>query len=446
MKSRHAVAIVGGAISGSVAAQVLASRGCEVIVIDQNDRPYGKIEDGLPRWHSKQRRMEYGNIDARLTHPNVHFLPRTRLGRDVGFEELAQGWGLSALVLANGAWRDRAIGVPGADDYVDRGLVYQNPFIYWFNHKNERAYDGPRYHVADGTVCVGGGLASIDVIKVIQIELYERALKARGCEVDMYMLEHEGIPKVCQANGIDPASLGVVNGKLVYRRRAEDMPLADAPPGKDSPEMRKKIENARRKILEKCKTKFLFDLEERTMCQRAIIEGDRMVGLAVIGTEVDGRNVKPIAGSERELRSELVISSIGSIPEPLPGIAMKGEYYTFRDWDTGEYEGMPGVFALGNVVTGKGNIRDSEIHAEHVASYLVESYLGIGESRDLSALTDGAAAAAAAAAIGERITARPPLEASKVDAILARVRERQRAIGYEGYRAWIDRVTPPDLE
>ena len=36
---------------------------------------------------------------------------------------------------------------------------------------------------------VGGGLASIDVVKVLQIENYERALKARGFQADMHELE-----------------------------------------------------------------------------------------------------------------------------------------------------------------------------------------------------------------------------------------------------------------
>src|SRR5436305_11583908 len=105
--TQHVVAIVGGAVAGSAAAEILADRGVVVVVIEQNERPYGKIEDGLPRWHSKQRRMEYGKIDQRLSKPGVHFVPRTRLGRDVPFAELAREWGLSALLLANGAWRDR---------------------------------------------------------------------------------------------------------------------------------------------------------------------------------------------------------------------------------------------------------------------------------------------------------------------------------------------------
>jgi choline dehydrogenase-like flavoprotein len=60
----HFVAIVGGAIAGSVAAEILADNGIQVVVIEQNKKPYGKIEDGLPRWHLEQRKQEYSRIDA----------------------------------------------------------------------------------------------------------------------------------------------------------------------------------------------------------------------------------------------------------------------------------------------------------------------------------------------------------------------------------------------
>ena len=51
----HAVAVIGGACAGSVVAEHLARSGCRVVVFEQNQRPYGKIGDGLPRWHAKQR-------------------------------------------------------------------------------------------------------------------------------------------------------------------------------------------------------------------------------------------------------------------------------------------------------------------------------------------------------------------------------------------------------
>src|SRR5258705_2346295 len=162
-QGQYYVAIIGGAVSGSVSTELLADHGIRVAVFEQNKRPYGKIEDGLPRWHVEQRKQEYGRIDARLKKPGVTFVPLARLGRDLDFQELCRHWGFSAVTLANGAWRDRRLGLPGADEFLDNGLVYQNPFIHWYNHKNEKAYDGPRYEAPDETLVVGGGLASIDV-------------------------------------------------------------------------------------------------------------------------------------------------------------------------------------------------------------------------------------------------------------------------------------------
>jgi len=190
----HFAAIVGGAIAGSVAAEIFADRGIQAVVIEENKRPYGKIEDGLPRWHLEQREQEYRRIDARLRKPGVFFLPCTKLGRDLDFQDLYNNWGFSVVVLANGAWRDRQLGIPGAEEFIGKGLVYQNPFINWYNHKNQEGYAGPRYQAPDEALVVGGGLASIDVVKVLQLENYERVLRSRGVQTDVYELEKKGVP------------------------------------------------------------------------------------------------------------------------------------------------------------------------------------------------------------------------------------------------------------
>ena len=54
----HFIAVFGGAVAGSEAAHQLALRGFRVVVFDQNILPYGKIEDGLPKWHYKLRDQE----------------------------------------------------------------------------------------------------------------------------------------------------------------------------------------------------------------------------------------------------------------------------------------------------------------------------------------------------------------------------------------------------
>ncbi len=429
---RHFVAVIGGAVSGSVAAEILAEGGAEVVVIEQNDRPYGKIEDGLPRWHVHQRKKEYEKIDARLSRERVHFVPRTKLGNDIGFQELTERWGLSAVLLANGAWRDRPLGLPGADDLVGKGLEYQNPFIYWFNHKEEKGFQGRTIHVPDGAVIFGGGLASIDVVKVCQLETYGRALKERGIDVPMVDLEKQGIPAVCKAHGLDPKSLGLKGCLLLYRRRQKDMPLAQA--GAKEPDELEKAYAAREKLLSISQAKFLFRFQDRTMPLELVTGGGRVKGVKVCRTEVEGKKATPVAGSEEVIATELVISSIGSIPEPIEGIRMKGETFEFKDWDLGVYDAEKGIFGVGNVVTGQGNIRASLLHAQRVATYLNQNYFA------------GAVGAAGAEVVKGHLARRPPLAPGALAEIRKRVKALQERAGSDGdYHEWIRKVTPPDL-
>jgi ferredoxin--NADP+ reductase len=447
-RDRHFVAVIGGAVSGSVAAEILADKGIRVAVFEQNVRPYGKIEDGLPRWHTEQRKQEYAHIDARMRKPNVSFIPLVKLGRDVSLEELCNEWGFSAVILANGAWRDRDLGIPGAEKYIGKGLIYQNPFIYWYNHKNEKGYVGPRFETPDETIVVGGGLASIDVVKILQLENYERALRARGVESDMHQLE-KGIPAVCKANGIDPATLGVKGCVLVYRRREQDMPLAQ-PPDNATPEQIAKTERVRQKMLRLARDKYLFRVQDRRVASGLIVENDLVVGLRLTETKIEGRRAEPIPGSEHEMRAPLVISSIGSVPEVLPGVAMQGEYYTFSDEELPRYKGNDRIFGVGNVVTGQGNIRVSLMHSQRVATHLVENYLG---SSDMEGTIPGFMAPAEkravshANAVEKMVEAMPPLSEETIAKIESRVRALQERVGYtSNYDTWIAKVTPPDLE
>ena len=441
------MAVIGAATAGSEIARILAERGALVVVFEQNPRPYGKIEDGLPRWHVKQRHDEYEEINQRLDHPNIEYVPKTRMGRDLDFEELRSRWGLSGIVLSHGAWRDRPFPVEGADEFVDRGLIYQNPLIYWFNHYLEKQYDGPRYELSPGATVVGGGLASIDVVKVLQIETTLAALKARGIESDMLALEREGIEPILNAKGLKYGDLGVAPCKLFYRRRVLDMPLSDIPP--DAPAKRAEaLKMARGKILEKAQRKFLFEFQELRAPSGVIADDGVMVGVNFSRTEVADGQVRIVQEGAESARAKLTISSIGSIPEPIPGIPQKGEVYTYVDRDVGLLmDSETAVFAAGNVLTGKGNIKDSLESGTEIGTRVAEAYLGLsGEELNLA---EGARKEAAASGekIAGAISTRSKMPADKVAEVLKRVRERQHAVGYEGnYRDWIAKVTPADLQ
>ncbi len=444
--SRHVIAVVGAATAGSEIARILAEHGVLVIVFEQNSRPYGKIEDGLPRWHVKQRLDEYEEINKRLDHPNVEYVPMTRMGRELYFEDLRTAWGLSAIVLTHGAWRDRPFPVEGADQFIDRGLVYQNKLIYWFNHYPQKNYDGPRYELTPGTIVVGGGLASIDVVKVLQIETTLAALTARGIASDMLALEREGIEPVLNASGLKYADLGVAPCKLYYRRRVLDMPLSDIPA--DAPAKRADaLRQARAKILEKAQRKFLFEFQELRAPSGLLVENALMVGVNFSRTEVADGQVRVVQAGVESARAKLTISSIGSIPEPIPGIPQKGEVYTYVDQKIGLLmDGPTAVFAAGNVLTGKGNIKDSLESGTEIGTLVAEAYLGLSDEK--LNIAEGARQAAAAA--GEKIagamSVRQKIAPDHVVRLIGHVHKRQRAVGYDGnYRAWIAKVTPPDL-
>lgn len=441
---KHVVAIIGGAVAGSEAAAFCAERGILAIVIEQNDRPFGKIEDGLPRWHQKLRDKEYAQIGENLRKPSVIFVPRTLLGKDVELEALLRDWGVSSVLMASGAWRDRPL-FSGAEEWLGKGLVNQNPFVYWYNHYPDEGFKGPHYEIKDDAIVIGGGLASIDVVKIINLELYKKALRARGIHVTTVELEHSGIPQTLAKHGISQAELGIRGVTLYYRREKTAMPLASAPEDA-TPQQLEKVGQVRAKVMDKVIEKYLVRFEPNHSPTAPIIEDGKMVGLTFQRTQtVDGKLVS-IPGATVDVRSPLIVSSVGSIPLAIPQVPMKGELIDFESWDTGRVRSFDNVFGLGNVLTGKGNIKESRKSSSQITSRLVADYLGLtGQEPSLESIHEAARDAARDAIIATE--KRPRLGAEQIGRIFERVREQWARVGYDGdYDAWISKVTPKSEE
>jgi len=443
----HFVAIIGGAVSGSEAAARLSERGIYSVVLEQGPRPYGKIEDGLPKWHTKLQLQEEKKIDEKLTRPRVLFVPNVKLGRDLDFADLVNNWGFSAILLANGAWKDRPLPVKGADAYVGKGLLYQNPLVMWFNHYHDRNYDGPHYDLPDDAIIVGGGLASLDVAKILMLETVLKALKKRGIHTDILTLEHKTIGTFLKEQDLTLTDLGLKGCTLYYRRRIKDMPLAPIPQNA-TPERVEKVYQGREKILRNFQEKYLFHFEELRTPTGLVTEGDQLVGLKFSETEIkDGRPViKP--GTEYEVRSPLVVSSIGSIPEPIPGIDMNGELYKIQDRETGQLTQYDNVFALGNVVTGKGNIKASLNHGRQVSDHVMESFLAWREE-DYQLLLDTGMQNARARVdkITDILNQKNVLSIAEIQSIVAKIETLQKRVSYDGnYPRWIQQHAVEKLQ
>jgi hypothetical protein len=282
----------------------------------------------------------------------------------------------------------------------------------------------------------------VDVAKIINLELYRRALAARGVAVSIVELEHLGIPKTLALHGVAPDELGIRGATIYYRRRRKDMPIAFA--RDDSPEQLQKTEGVREKMLQILSQKYLVRVEERHIPVGTVADGERMCGLRFRRSELQDGKLREVPGSDYDVPSRLVISSIGSVPEPLAGVPMRGELYDYTNFTTGELRGLNGVFGLGNVLTGKGNIKDSRESARDVSQRTLSNYLGLsdGSSQELLDVARSAQREAAEREV-ERVLAKPKVQPEQIRQFLTRVLDRWREVGYAGdYHSWIDAHRP----
>ncbi len=438
MNPAHVVAVIGGAVAGSEAAANLAKRGILIVVFEQNIRPYGKIEDGLPKWHVKLQAKEENKIDEKLSGSNIIFVPNTSLNRDIDFQDLVKNWGFSAILLANGAWQDRKLAVDGIDEFVGRGLIYQNDLVKWFNHYHEEDFKGENYEIVDDAIIIGGGLASLDVVKIVMLETVLDALRKRNIKSDILELEHDSISKVLGKHNLTLGDLGLNGCTLYYRRRIKDMPLAQMPLIA-SPEAAEKIYAAREKILKNFQDKYLFKVKQCSVPTGMLVENNHLTGLKFKETEIVDGKVIIKDDSEYEVHSSLIISSIGSIPEENEGIEMKDELYDISDIETGKLKQYDNVFALGNVVTGKGNIKASFLHGKKVAFHLMDNFLAWKEE-DYEKIFEISSQRAEerVGKIAGILKEKNLLRVEQIQSILNKVNLFQKKAGYNGsYSDWI---------
>ena len=71
----------------------------------------------------------------------------------------------------------------------------------------------------------------------------------------------------------------------------------------------------------------------------------------------------------------MIISSIGSVPEIIEGVPADGSVFKISTPDSCQIDGYDNVFAIGNAVTGKGNINESIKHGREISLEIMDEYL-----------------------------------------------------------------------
>ena len=158
--------------------------------------------------------------------------------------------------------------------------------------------------------------------------------------------------------------------------------------------------------------------------------------------------MRDLPGTEFEVRAPLIISSIGSIPEPIPGIPSAGELFRVEDPETGKVEGYRNVFAVGNAVTGKGNIRESELHARKVSRWVMDNFLQWTEE-DYQRFKElgGESGETPGPELQQFIQEKGLLSVEQIEAINQKIKALQERAGYNGdYWQWREKHLPVRLE
>jgi hypothetical protein len=115
---------------------------------------------------------------------------------------------------------------------------------------------------------------------------------------------------------------------------------------------------------------------------------------------------------------------------------------------TGKVKGYDNVFAVGNAVTGRGNIRESLIHSREISRILMQDFLEwqtdnfeeLVKLQELNSIQT-------VKELDRHLKTKAALSDQYISEILDKVRQLQKRVGYQGnYQEWIRQNLPLRLE
>jgi len=320
-KTGRKVAIIGAGPGGLAAAGILVCEGHSVYVYDMLPEPGGMLIFGIPDIRMPKENIVKGIRE--LEKFGVRFILGKKVGRDVSFDEILSNY--DATIIATGAWEDIRIDIPGVDS---KGVHFALDFLVRIAMVNRGYLDKNEFpKIGKRVVVIGGGDTAIDAAIVSK---------------------HYGAEDVI----------------IVYRRTREYMPAHEH-----------EIRNA-----EKRGVKFMFlvspvrILTDENNNVRAIELEEMELG----EPDASGRPRPIPTGRRKTVECDTIIFAIGERATPpfdrpeRYGIKVDSKRRILVDENY--MTTRPGVFAIGDVVTGPKDIA-SAIKAAKIAAKAANEYL-----------------------------------------------------------------------
>ena len=332
------IGIVGSGPAGMACAADMAKAGCEVVVYEALHQPGGVLRYGIPDF-----RLPNDVIDAEirnLTKLGVRFECNTLVGRLFTIEQMIEEMGFDAVFIGTGAGYPSMPGVPGESL---NGVLSANELLTRCNLMRARdfpAYDTP-LPLGQRVAVIGAGNTAMDAMRVC-------------------------------------LRLGAGEVHCIYRRGRAECPA--------------RAEEVHHAEQEGVQFHWLTNPVEILDDGKGGVRGMRCVRMELGEPDDSGRRrPMPVAGSEHEFETDLVVFAIGTNANPIMGQTSKLRLNKRGYIDADEHlaTSMAGVFAGGDIVTGAATVIEA-MGAGRRAARSMKTYLGLpdpdapyrGDARD----------------------------------------------------------------
>ena len=299
----QSVGIIGAGPAGLAAAEQLRKNGYKITVYDRYDRAGGLLIYGIPNFklekHVVERRTKL------LKDGGIEFIQNFEIGKDATLEQLRKKH--DAILIATGVYKPREINLPGSD------LENIFPAMEFLTASNKK------------------GLGD-------KVDLFDKGiLNAEG--KDIVVIGGGDTAMDCVRTSVRQKAKSV---KCLYRRDKENMPGSA-----------REVANAEEEGVE-----FVWLSSPKEFKGTNKIE-NLIVDQIQLGEPDDSGRRRPEvkAGSEFEIKADMVIKALGFDPEDLPYLFDAKELQVTKwgtlktNFDTMETN-LKGVFAAGDIIRG----------------------------------------------------------------------------------------------